>query len=65
MRLKEGDVFKVVLEYSPKENRVMVRGIFKDGRPPDLLDRANSRNVVSCFLDIDMGANIGFQMGDK
>ena len=65
--LRKSDTVYVCIEYSPKENRVMVRGIFEMSDPmPKKIDVVNIQNKVGCFLGIDMGKNVGFRFtGEK
>lgn len=63
--MQEGEILVTVIEYSKKENRVMVRGIFRrTDDMPETLDKGNYQNKVQCFLGADMGANVGFQFDD-
>ena len=51
----------VVLEYSPAQQRVMVRGVWPKGAAlPDPLAPENKQNRVSVFEGVDMKANVGF-----
>lgn len=48
----------VVVEYSPAQGRVRVRGVWLDTgqgfTPPPLLHPANAQNVVEMFLGVTM-----------
>jgi hypothetical protein len=54
-------VVKVVLEYSPAQQRVIVRGVFRSDQeiPPPLMP-THQRNVVTVFLGVDMHWHVGF-----
>lgn len=53
----------VLIEYSPTDKRVMVRGVWWSGDAlPTLkpLAPGNQQNWVDCFEGVDMGKNVGF-----
>jgi hypothetical protein len=54
-------VVKVVLEYSPEQRRVMVRGVWPEdaGAPPPLA-ASHTQSVVRVFEGVDMRWNVGF-----
>lgn len=54
-------VIFVCIEYSPKQNRVMVRGTF-DERDliPKPLAPENIQNVLGTFLNMEMSSPAGF-----
>jgi hypothetical protein len=54
-------ILKVVIEYSPTQQRVMVRGVFPHDTPtPEPLAPENQQNIVRVFEGVDMGPNVGF-----
>lgn len=64
--IRKNDPVCTVIEYAPKENRVMVRGIFEQTDPmPKKLAVNNVQNRVSCFLGLDMGKHVGFTFPDE
>jgi hypothetical protein len=64
--LRKSDPVCTVIEYAPKENRVMVRGIFEMNDPmPKKLHDNNVQNRVSCFLGLDMGKHVGFSFPEE
>lgn len=58
----EPRILTVLLEYSPTQQRVMVRGVWPEGeqayRKP--LEAENQQNYVRVFEGVDMKANVGF-----
>ncbi len=55
------EIVTVVIEYSPTQRRVMVRGVFRDGQQmPPLLATENKQNRVRVLVGMDMGAAPGF-----
>jgi hypothetical protein len=59
--MEQQRIVTVVIEYSPSQSRVMVRGVFAEGQPlPAPLAPENRQNHVRCFLGADMGTNVGF-----
>jgi len=63
--VRKNDPVCTVIEYSPSQNRVMVRGIYEMTDPmPKKLHTDNTQNRVSCFLGLDMGAHVGFSFPD-
>jgi hypothetical protein len=53
-------VLIVVLEYSPAQQRVMVRGVWEDGqRLPEPLDPRNVQNHIRVFENVTMGSPTG------
>lgn len=54
-------ILVVVIEYSPSQQRVMVRGAWPmDAVLPGRLAPENRQNRVRVFLGVDMKANVGF-----
>jgi hypothetical protein len=54
-------VLIVVLEYSPAQQRVMVRGVWPDGaKLPAPLASENTQNTVRVFEGVNMKAHVGF-----
>lgn len=54
-------IIKVLLEYSPSQQRVMMRGCFMDGQQiPEKLSPDNTQNVVQCFLGLVKHNGVGF-----
>lgn len=50
----------VVLEYSPTQQRVMVRGVWEDGRRlPEPLEPGNVQNCIRVFENVTMGSPTG------
>lgn len=59
--MSQPEIVIVVIEYSPSQRRVMVRGAFRQGAPlPAPLAPENQQNRVRVFLDADMGSAPGF-----
>ncbi len=55
------EIVTVVIEYSPTQRRVMVRGVFRDGQlMPAPLETENKQNRVRVLVGHDMGAAPGF-----
>ncbi len=55
------EIVTVVIEYSPTQRRVMVRGVFRDGQPmPAPLVAENKQNRVQVFVGMNMGSAPGF-----
>lgn len=51
----------VVIEYSPSQKRVVVRGVWPDDAPVlKPLEEGNQQNYVKCFEGIDHKAHVGF-----
>jgi hypothetical protein len=54
-------VIKVVVEYSPEQRRVIVRGAWPEGAVlPEPLAPSHTQNVVSVFEGVDMKWHVGF-----
>jgi hypothetical protein len=54
-------VLKVVVEYSPEQHRVIVRGAWPENAPtPAPLAPSHVQNVIRVFEGIDMKWNVGF-----
>lgn len=59
--MDQPEILTVVIEYSPTQRRVMVRGVFRDGQPmPAPLETENRQNRVRVFVGMNMGAAPGF-----
>jgi hypothetical protein len=56
-----GSVVKIVIEYSPSQERVIVRGVFFEDSPKvPLLDQENIQNHIKCFFDVPLSTKVGF-----
>ena len=53
-------VLTVLLEYSPRQQRVIVRQVAAEYKPLPVLEDGNVQNAVKVFLGVDMKFNVGF-----
>lgn len=56
-------VLTVLIEYSPTQQRIMVRGAWEQGKGPANiapLAPENTQNFVKVFEGVDMKSNVGF-----
>lgn len=59
--MDQPEIVTVVIEHSPTQRRVMVRGAFRRGDAfPAPLAPENRQNFVQVFVGVDMGAAPGF-----
>jgi hypothetical protein len=56
-----GSVVKIVIEFCPSQERVIVRGVFFEDSPKvPLLAKENIQNHIKCFFDVPLSTKVGF-----